>query len=199
MDTRPDLDNLAYGGLYRLDVAKLYRFREGDTGDLVSEGMTYTRQQPVYAISSLTPRADGYASVTWGKTATAGEGKRGTGAEGRYFSSLALMRERNRRVRRLNLASGCSWQHRVSSHASSERSEPLGDFVLLNGAAHTIHPVNQSRSQTTARHRDEDPVFKEDAEGESTDEYLTRRTREFNENIRAQPHNLGLWPHFAEF
>ena len=30
-------------------------------------------------------------------------------------------------------------------------------------------------------------------------DYLLRRTREFNQDVRARPHDLNLWVRFAEF
>jgi hypothetical protein len=122
--------------------------------------------------------------------AVRGRGRsRVAGVDDRYFSSLAAKRERSRRVRRLKLTTG-SRQAPRGAHP-----EPLGDdFVSLRDGRHTV--TNRAR----AVHRSEDLIGRDvDEEGESVDDYLARKTREFNEGTRTCPLDVALWLRFAEF
>ena len=191
IDTKPDRDNLAYGGLYRLDVAKFQRFTGAEVGGWVSEGVNYTRPPSVHVMGSLATKVNSHTAVMWGKTAC--EGLRVTGAEGRYFSPLSLMRERNRHVRRLKLTGAGVGVGSGYQRPPRARPEPFGDFAPLSSGHVPILTCAFDRTETVRGSN----VIEE--EGESTNDYLTRRTREFNGSTRSRPHDLGLWLRFAEF
>jgi hypothetical protein len=128
-DTKPDRDNLAYGGLYRVDIAKFHR--HGWVG-----------------------------AVTASSAASAA-----TAADRRYFSSRVASRERSRGVRRLKL--------KEKRDVPRARPEPLGDDFVSFGFG------NRHRDGFLGGGGNDEEEGEE--EGESVDDYLARRTREFNE------------------
>ena len=57
----------------------------------------------------------------------------------------------------------------------------------------------ESETQERARKVPLDDSEEEKEEGESWEDYLYRRTREYNERTREDPYNVPLWLEFAQF
>ncbi|XP_024385096.1 uncharacterized protein [Physcomitrium patens] len=154
VDTRGDRDNLAFGSLYRMDIARYVR-QQVDRGE---EG---TKKR--YATYLDVPEPDG--DVQENKAY-------------RYWSGEAMALETRRDLRRIRI-------HSLRPSAATFNSrQDLDTFIPLEEKDIKKKDVG-----------DED----EQEEGESWNDYIIRRTREFNSLTRERPDDENSWLEFAKF
>lgn len=254
-DTQPDPDNLAYGCLYRMDVAS-YQLDDTDWFE-VGDGLSKELGARWLGGRVLATEADGHRQA-----------RRGAG---RYFGARAVRRERSRLVRRRyigerrhhdalvralfarTLAFGLTTEVSLSSPRWDEGSgrweDAVGGTLALSSAQHqwTGRRRSSRRYDTCLSIRDDSfctvdsglmcgagaaevqmrtgeaggrleveaglldadtiAVGRGDAgwaeaagaTGESVDEYVLRRTREYNVLTRERPFDLSVWMQFAAF
>ncbi|KAL2629502.1 hypothetical protein R1flu_014188 [Riccia fluitans] len=160
-DSRGDRDNLAFGSLYRMDVAR-YR-RE----DIFSGLHGITGLPPRRRKNLLDAEGDGIVQDEAIKNA------------GRYWSPKFSSLERKRKMRHLSFS-----KDRGGSKSHQPGVSALEDFIPLD----IEEAPKKASSETEIRDV-----------GETWQEYVTRKTREYNEQTRERPHDESLWISFANF
>ncbi|EFN57952.1 hypothetical protein CHLNCDRAFT_142066 [Chlorella variabilis] len=217
-DTRGDAANLAFGGLYRMDVAQYRRFDPAH----FAASLGAARRGTAYGIRYLATEADGHAQHD---------------RASRYFGPASLRAERSARLKR--------WRRSLPQPAAQQagtEGEPtpaalLGwrgpppasgpeaqqpqrrrmDLPSLNFLPLRVEDAEQQRQQPPPG---QGPAFQQQQqrvapsaaeelaaekeqrrrrEGETNEELLLRRTREFNEATRQRSHDVQLWLEFAHF
>ncbi|KAK9820400.1 hypothetical protein WJX72_009973 [[Myrmecia] bisecta] len=168
-DTRGDRNNIAYDGLYRMDIA------------------AYQRVDPAGVAAGAAPRY-GYAYVAG--LGTEGDGhlqKAANGLRQRYFLAGQVRREYDRRLRRLHL--GRSAVQRAQQREQQQRrlQMPMPAFIPVAAGGE-----QEAKPGVPAEAEAEEP-------GETAEQYLMRRTKEFNVATRERPYDLQLWLDFAAF
>ncbi|XP_075264338.1 uncharacterized protein LOC142356276 [Convolutriloba macropyga] len=193
-DSHGDKDNLAYDSLYRAQTPSyhLYTARGGGS-------------QPRRAA----PRRPGGGLEDLGMAAGA------TSKDKRYFSASQARRERDRSSVRTRFhsnerSSGGGGGSRSEGRHLNRSSRPLLSSVGLDAEAGdrrlqlplpAVIPLEQSSdgagNEPGGRPGPGTPGAQ--AVMESVEEYIRRRTREFNEAVREEPWNLQTWLDYAAF
>ena len=158
-DSRGDRDNLAYGVLARGDAVKFKRV--DDRARAWYERAAKVRSSAFYGLSLV------------GKKAKELE----VAKKERYFSGVASMRARDRRMPKL----------RKPALIKREEKDSNSEFVALR------HRVSSNVGNGDGAA----PV--EDDGMESVNAYLMRRTKMFNQAARESPHDVKVWIDFAQF
>lgn len=241
-DRRGDLGNVAFGALYKMDVA-MYK-RHDPTGfapallknnkQLLASSSGNNTSKPikkwdksgaVFRTSTSFPR-DHYGfnreldddENDLQVQQSSGGGKNTT--RRRYFSPAVVRAERNKSLRR--------WRRyeQPSPQQSSGRGEsvsflaldPSKDELALNDnddaltAGRVYIPGTSAKAQFERLEQqinaatliketkeDDDVPSHAAARGETSEEYIYRRTREFNQLTREQPEIVATWLEFAAF
>ncbi|KAL3135501.1 hypothetical protein ABBQ38_005981 [Trebouxia sp. C0009 RCD-2024] len=101
----------------------------------------------------------------------------------RYYGARQARAERDRGLKRLQLGHAQGEPHSKLQKGPAKLALPLPGFI----------PLAESESQgQTGDDEEEEP-------GESQDQYVMRRTKEFNIAVRERPHDLQLWLDYAAF
>ena len=158
-DSRGDRDNLAYGTLARGDTVKFKRV--DDRARVWYERAAKLRSSAFYGLQLV------------GKKSKEREGAR----KERYFSGVASMRARDRRMPKL----------RKPMLAKPEDKSANSEFVALR--RNTSVPAGEG---DVVAHVEDDGM-------ESVNAYLLRRTKMFNQAVRESPHDVKVWIEFARF
>ena len=140
------------------------------------------------------------------------------GARQRYFLASALRRERDRRQRRVRIHR--SGVHRVAASAlagffraqppisglpsglaQTKLALPQPTFIPLAGQAAEpqAHQLRGSEASRLAGGGEHGADAVKGEVGETAEEAVLRRTREFNVALRERPQDLQLWLDFAAF
>eukprot|EP01018_Ginkgo_biloba_P028678 Gb_12287 [translate_table: standard] len=159
-DTRGDRDNLAFGSLYRMDIAR-YRLHH----------QMWELLMPNFD-SSYKVKQRAMVLDTEGDSAFLDDKVK---VEGRYWSAKFVSLERRKDLRRVHVTSG---EKPALLH--------MGDFVplcqqIIAGEANDLESASDMEG------------------GETWDEFVIRRTREFNKLTRDHPHDEKTWISFANF
>lgn len=152
-DTRGDRDNLIFGSLYRMDVARFYRCHTEFRTREYEKGLRHI-----------------FGSED---DVTVDEKER---LEGRYWSAKYAALERRKDFRRVQI---------VMHPSKSKGKKPFlapGDFIAVDDT--------DIQQEEDGQH-----IVRE----ESWDDYVIRKTREFNQSTRERPHDESLWIAFANF
>ncbi|KAL3687491.1 hypothetical protein R1sor_013800 [Riccia sorocarpa] len=160
-DSRGDRDNLAFGSLYRMDIAR-YKRQDVFMGPQGFCGQPYRRRK-----TFLDAEGDGIVQDEVMKNA------------GRYWAPKYSSLERKRKMRHLSV-----YKDRLRSKSHHHGIPSLEEFIPLE-----VEEAPKDASSETE---------KRDA-GETWQEYVTRKTREYNEQTRERPHDESLWISFANF
>jgi hypothetical protein len=169
-DRRPDPGNVAFGSLYRGDVAAYRRF---DPGRVVAG------REDGKEIDDATFRPE---------------------RDFRYWGPAAVRAERSARLRRWRRGGG-------SPAADARASLPSSGFLSLDPArdaeeAQLADWQRHGRPSVAAAVGLETAVSEDrglQRDGESAEERILRRTREFNRAVRERPEDLHVWLDFAAF
>ncbi|KAL4447355.1 hypothetical protein ABPG77_007388 [Micractinium sp. CCAP 211/92] len=223
-DTRGDPANLAFGGLYRMDIA-LYR-RHDPTGFAARLGAR--RRGPAsYGVRYLSTEADGHAQHD---------------RAARYFGPTRQRLERSARLKRWRRsrqplaapgsgggggdAALLGWrrppaptQQAAQGHAHPPRMQlPSPGFLPLKVEEDASPPAGlagpraaqqagqapgpQQRQFPTVSAAEElaaEQAAAAQRDGETSEEMLLRRTKEYNLASRERPYDIQLWLEFARF
>ena len=141
------------------------------------------------------------------------------GARQRYFLASALRRERDRRQRRVRIHRSGAHRAAASALAGFSRAQPpicvqppglaqtklalpQPTFIPLAGQAAEpqAHQLGGSEASRLAVGGEPDGADAVKGEvGETAEEAVLRRTRDFNVALRERPQDLQLWLDFAAF
>ena len=155
---------------------------------------------------SLTTRGTGAAAAAAAAAAASTSAAASSSSDAsntrRYFSPVAVSRETNRRVRRLKLCLHRRGRTRQTTTPPPppppQQSEPFGDdFVPFPFPFFSVAGRRGDDVATAEKNEDDDE--EEEEEGESVDDYVARKTREFNEGTRTRPRDPDTWLRYAEF
>jgi hypothetical protein len=170
---------VAYGVLFSADLAK------------------YARRDPLHAHPN-TPHALRQQAM---------DGSSHQDAVRRYFAVKAVMAEHNRRTRRVHVPRR---RHQHPRTVTANQLPPLPEFIsihppALHGTGPAVTPLpttfgegGGSRAATAvvlaaAAAASAQAAAQEAQAGESTDEWVRRRTRELNEAARRDPKDVNAW------
>lgn len=144
-DTRGDMGNLVYEGLYAGDVAR------------------YNRLDPLRVLRRHVGDSEDQTRVD------------------RYFHGKYFLRERSKHVKRLML--GEKMRHQ---QIRGKLSMPPPAFLPLQKLSEGVIGATQVSAE-------------QDEEGETIEEYMLRRTKEFSTKTREDPYEEQLWLDYAAF
>ncbi|BBN07353.1 hypothetical protein Mp_4g03110 [Marchantia polymorpha subsp. ruderalis] len=152
---------MAFGSLYRLDIAR-YRRQDLFKGMYGGSGRPSSQR-----LKRIDVGGDGMVEDEAVKSA------------GRYWSPKFSSLERKRKLRHVRLC-----KERFGFKQKEHNSAALGDFVPLE--------FEKAVQNTSSVAEDVDA-------GETWQEYVTRKTKEYNEQIRERSRDESLWISFANF
>lgn len=174
-DTRGDKDNLAFGSLYALDIA---RYRRNLT-TLVAPTFGGRKQSE---------------SVRGGRILDVDDPnffpEKVKGGKNRYWAGKHLNIEKSKDFKRLNVK-----VHLLGKDTKGDAcGDSWGDYVSLDDDG-----PKPTRVETKGTGLGPDDESDGQEEGESWEEHLRRRTKELNEKTRDRPMDASVWMEFANF
>ncbi|DBA66769.1 TPA: hypothetical protein ACH3X2_001915 [Trebouxia sp. C0005] len=191
LDSRGDRNNLVYHALYRADIAAYHRT---DPGGL-ARGATQHHGRHNQRFND--PETDAAAQKAGGFSAPRYFGARQARAErDRSLKRLRLghalevpqgRAEQDKALKKLRLGHALEGAQGFQEKGPAKLSLPLPVFIPLE-------PASKQPQHAWASDEEE-----EGAPGESQDEYILRRTKEFNIAVRERSHDLQLWLDYAAF
>ncbi|DBB01993.1 TPA: hypothetical protein ACH3X1_000578 [Trebouxia sp. C0004] len=190
LDSRGDRNNLVYNGLYRADIAAYHRT---DPSGLARGA---TQHHGRHNQRFVDPETDAATQKAGGFSAP------------RYFGARQARAERDRGLKRLRLGHALEGPQGRAEQDKALKKLRLGHALegtqgsKQNGPAKlslplpVFIPLEQASKQPQHAWASND---EEEGLGESQDEYILRRTREFNVAVRERSHDLQLWLDYAAF
>ncbi|DBB14987.1 hypothetical protein WJX82_009217 [Trebouxia sp. C0006] len=191
LDSRGDRNNLVYNGLYRADIAAYHRT---DPGGL-ARGATqhhgrHNQRFTDFETDAATQKTGSFSAPRYfGARQARAERDRGLKRLrlGHALEGPQGRAEQDKALKKLRLGHALEGVQGVKEKGPAKLSLPLPVFIPLEQA---------SKQPQHAWASDEE---EEEAPGESQDEYILRRTKEFNIAVRERSHDLQLWLDYAAF
>eukprot|EP00899_Mesostigma_viride_P021058 jgi/Mesvir1/28954/Mv17732-RA.2 len=175
-DTKGDRDNLVFGCLYRMNVAKYKRYQTPFLLEL-------ERRQGRFQL----PRVLGFLEVEQDGI------RQKKSKEARYFAGKFVGREHDQRLKRVVLAPSDIPQLKGPREAAQGGPGAGGEFIPL------MPEGDETASERAYKRREEAEEGQVAEEGQSYEEMMLEKTKYFNQMTREHPENAATWLEFARF